>query len=109
MNSSWEEVEANRRLESRTSWYFMILCAPLALSPDWGVCQRLYRVEGDCKLELLDELELASGEDAPMSMDADGKTKRVVCGINSSLDSLETTKNQNCRKFVLDDGKCVCV
>ena len=66
-------------------------------------------MESNDSFELVNEFELEKGEDAPMSMAADGKTKRVVCGINSSLDSLETTKNQNCRKFVLDDGKCVCV
>lgn len=71
--------------------------------------QRLYRVESDAAFELVDEFELEKGEDAPMSMAAHQETKRVVCGINSSLVSLETTKNQNCRKFRLDDGKCVYV
>lgn len=42
-----------------------------------------------------------------MSMAAYAKTQQLVCGVNSSLEALKTGKNQNCRKFRVEDGKCV--
>ncbi|KAI1789016.1 WD40 repeat-like protein [Ganoderma leucocontextum] len=66
---------------------------------------RLYHVEGDSKLALLDELELASGEDAPMSMAAHPSRSEIVGGINSSEDALKSGPNQNCRVFHLEDSK----
>ncbi|PIL36872.1 hypothetical protein GSI_00562 [Ganoderma sinense ZZ0214-1] len=66
---------------------------------------RLYHVEGDSKLTLLDELELASGEDAPMSMAAHPSRSEIVGGINSSEDALKSGLNQNCRVFDIKDSK----
>ena len=42
-----------------------------------------------------------------MSMAAWPKTKEIICGINSSEDSLKSGVNQNCRKFVVQDSKYV--
>ncbi|PSR73491.1 hypothetical protein PHLCEN_2v10783 [Hermanssonia centrifuga] len=61
---------------------------------------RLYRVESDTVLELVDELELDKGEDAPMSMAGYPETKQLVCGVNSSAEALKTGENQNCRRFI---------
>ena len=55
--------------------------------------QRLYRVDDLKKLELLDELELNSGEDAPMSMVADLEVWRD--SINAFTVSLYTV----CRRI----------
>ena len=44
-------------------------------------------------MELLDELELASGEDAPMSMAAHPSRSEIVGGINSSEDALKSAPN----------------
>ncbi|THH01859.1 hypothetical protein EW026_g907 [Hermanssonia centrifuga] len=65
---------------------------------------RLYRVESDTVLELVDELELDKGEDAPMSMAGYPETKQLVCGVNSSAEALKTGENQNCRRFIVRDG-----
>ena len=69
--------------------------------------QRLYHIEGDKTLDLLDELELASGEDAPMSMAAHPSRTEIACGINSSEDALRSGPNQNCRVYNVKDKKCV--
>ncbi|KAI0722994.1 WD40 repeat-like protein [Earliella scabrosa] len=66
---------------------------------------RLYHVEGDAKVELLDELELASGEDAPMSMASHPQRSEIVGGINSSEDALKSGPNQNCRVYSIKDNK----
>ncbi|KDQ64694.1 hypothetical protein JAAARDRAFT_94360, partial [Jaapia argillacea MUCL 33604] len=66
---------------------------------------RLYRVESEKSFELVNELELLSGEDVPMSMAAHIETKSVVCGINSSLDQLQTGENLNCRIYGVDDNE----
>ncbi|KAF7800109.1 hypothetical protein EIP86_011354 [Pleurotus ostreatoroseus] len=66
---------------------------------------RLYNVNFEKDLSLLDEYELEKGEDAPMSMAAYAATQQLVCGVNSSLEALEQGKNQNCRKFRVADGK----
>jgi len=66
---------------------------------------RLYRVDGDNKLDLTHELELEKGEDAPMSMAAHPNDKQIACGINSSAEMLQGGKNQNCRVFDLADQK----
>ncbi|KAI0761730.1 WD40 repeat-like protein [Irpex lacteus] len=66
---------------------------------------RLYRVQSDTVMTQLDELELEKGEDAPMSMAAIPETKTIICGINSSEDSLKDGLNQNCRKFTVDSDK----
>jgi prolactin regulatory element-binding protein len=60
-------------------------------------------------MALVDELELQKGEDAPMSMAADGQTNNIVCGINSAEENLKDGPNQNCRKFAVQDGKYVLV
>ena len=64
-------------------------------------------MESNSVIEQLDEFELDKGEDAPMSIAAWPETKQLVCGINSSLESLKSSANQNCRKFVVEDQKCV--
>lgn len=69
--------------------------------------QRLYRVDGDKKLDLLDELELDKGEDAPMSMDAHPQNKEFVCGVNSSVERLKEAENENCRMYGVKDNKYV--
>lgn len=69
--------------------------------------QRLYKVEGDKVLTQVNELELEKGEDAPMSMASRLETKEIVCGINSSAESLQNGLNQNCRKYTVKDGKYV--
>ncbi|KAI0921414.1 hypothetical protein AcW1_004599 [Taiwanofungus camphoratus] len=66
---------------------------------------RLYRVDGDKKLDLLDELELDKGEDAPMSMDAHPQNKEFVCGVNSSVERLKEAENENCRMYGVKDNK----
>ncbi|KAJ3853001.1 WD40 repeat-like protein [Lentinula lateritia] len=64
---------------------------------------KLFKVAKDRSAEQLDELELAIGEDAPMSMATDGTT--VVCGVNSAPELLEKGENENCRVFKVDNGK----
>jgi len=66
---------------------------------------RLYRVDSDKSIELLDEWELEKGEDAPMSMSAVPELSQLVCGINSSEESLQKGQNQNCRAFSIQEGK----
>ncbi|GBE79367.1 WD40 repeat-like protein [Sparassis latifolia] len=66
---------------------------------------RLYRAENDKKLELLQELELESGEDAPMSMAAHPKNKDFACGVNSSAENMRSGDNQNCRLYSVEDHK----
>ncbi|KAI0080678.1 WD40 repeat-like protein [Panus rudis PR-1116 ss-1] len=68
---------------------------------------RLYRVNSEKVMELLDELELDKGEDAPMSMAASLDDKEIICGINSSEEQLKVKQNQNCRVFGIKDGKLV--
>lgn len=69
--------------------------------------QRLYHVESDKVINLLDELELEKGEDAPMSMAAHLGDSRLVCGINSSEEYLLHGENQNCRLFGIKENKFV--
>ncbi|EMD40452.1 hypothetical protein CERSUDRAFT_130311 [Gelatoporia subvermispora B] len=66
---------------------------------------RLYRVENHKTLELLSQLELDVGEDAPMSMAVHPTSKAIVCGINSSLKKLKEQNNQNCRIYDVEDTK----
>lgn len=83
--------------------------------------QRLYHVGDDRSLDLVDELELEKGEDAPMSMAAHSEvghactlfvhltvleqSRRLVCGINSSIEKLEKSQNENCRVYELKGKK----
>ena len=67
--------------------------------------QRLYQVDGDKKFDLVNEVELETGEDAPMSMAAYPKTKEFVCGINSAADKLKDGANQNCRVYTIAEQK----
>ena len=71
--------------------------------------QRLYRVESDKVLTQVDELELATGEDAPMSMASHIETKAIICGINSSADFSKSDSNQNCRRYTIVEGKYVSI
>ncbi|KAH9947322.1 WD40 repeat-like protein [Amylocystis lapponica] len=66
---------------------------------------RLYRVDNDKSLDLLDELELDTGEDAPMSMAAHTPTAAFVCGVNSAAQKLQEGDNQNCRTYAVGDHK----
>jgi prolactin regulatory element-binding protein len=69
---------------------------------------RLYHIGEGRALELVNELELEKGEDAPMSMAAHEETKRLVCGVNSTEELQEKGLNENCRAFSLKDRKCAC-
>ncbi|KZT72696.1 WD40 repeat-like protein [Daedalea quercina L-15889] len=64
---------------------------------------RLYRVANDKNIELLHELELEKGEDAPMSMAAHPSERYIACGVNSSEEALKDGANQNCRLFAVED------
>ncbi|KAK2466360.1 hypothetical protein APHAL10511_002002 [Amanita phalloides] len=66
---------------------------------------RLYTVDNERSIALVDEFELQSGEDAPMSMTADAESKTIFCGINSAQEVLEKGENQNCRVFTVHDTK----
>ncbi|PFH52522.1 hypothetical protein AMATHDRAFT_74010 [Amanita thiersii Skay4041] len=66
---------------------------------------RLYSVDNERSISMVNELELEVGEDVPMSMAADTETKTIVCGVNSALEKLEKGENQNCRAFVVKDNK----
>ncbi|EPQ59910.1 hypothetical protein GLOTRDRAFT_125665 [Gloeophyllum trabeum ATCC 11539] len=66
---------------------------------------RLYRVENEKSLDLLDEYEFAMNEDVPMSMAAHPKTKAIVCGVNSSHEKMLRGENENCRMLSVKDKK----
>ncbi|KAF5370100.1 hypothetical protein D9758_001205 [Tetrapyrgos nigripes] len=66
---------------------------------------RLFTVKDDRSVELVDEYELAKGEDNPMSMAAHPDGKNLVCGVNSALESLQKGVNENCRSFSIENGK----
>ncbi|KZT20765.1 WD40 repeat-like protein [Neolentinus lepideus HHB14362 ss-1] len=66
---------------------------------------RLYRVENEKSMELLDEYELGKDEDVPMSMAAHPKTKAIVSGINSANERMLRGENENCRMFSVKDKK----
>ncbi|KAH9938495.1 uncharacterized protein B0H18DRAFT_1205723 [Fomitopsis serialis] len=65
----------------------------------------LYRIDTDKYIELLHELELEKGEDAPMSMAAHPSERSFACGVNSSVEALQTGENQNCRIFGVEDKR----
>ncbi|KAG9051039.1 hypothetical protein FS837_000147 [Tulasnella sp. UAMH 9824] len=58
---------------------------------------RLYKVDPK-SLDLVNELELDPGEDAPMSMAVARKSQNIICGINSTLEKRKND-NQNCRVY----------
>ncbi|KAH9843963.1 WD40 repeat-like protein [Rhodofomes roseus] len=66
---------------------------------------RLYRIDSDKHIELLHELELEKGEDAPMSMAAHPLERFIACGVNSSAEALQGGANQNCRLFAVEDKR----
>ncbi|KAF8665705.1 hypothetical protein AX16_000157 [Volvariella volvacea WC 439] len=66
---------------------------------------RLYNIADDRSIELVDEFELAQGEDAPMSMAGHSETSTFVCGINSVEDEVMKGRNKNCRVFGASDKK----
>ncbi|KAF9045909.1 WD40 repeat-like protein [Hymenopellis radicata] len=66
---------------------------------------RLYNVNQDRSIEMLNEFELEAGEDAPMSMAADVQGKNLVCGINSTEELVARGENENCRVFEVNDNK----
>ncbi|KAH8106308.1 WD40 repeat-like protein [Cristinia sonorae] len=66
---------------------------------------RLYEVKSEDAIDLRNELELAAGEDVPMSMAANVEAKHIVCGVNSSLEFLKVGSNQNCRSYDVKESK----
>ncbi|KAI9467254.1 WD40 repeat-like protein [Lactarius psammicola] len=64
---------------------------------------RLYHVDEFLTLKLADELQLESGEDAPMSMAAHPDGSSFVCGINSSAEMVAKGENLNCRVYAVSD------
>lgn len=42
-----------------------------------------------------------------MSMAAHIDSRKIICGVNSSEESLKSGENQNCRLFGIKDGKYV--
>ncbi|KAI0053079.1 WD40 repeat-like protein [Auriscalpium vulgare] len=65
---------------------------------------RLYHVDEFLTMKLADELELESGEDAPMSMAAHPDGRTFVCGVNSPADKVSKGENLNCRVYTLDSN-----
>ncbi|EIM88128.1 WD40 repeat-like protein [Stereum hirsutum FP-91666 SS1] len=63
---------------------------------------RLYAMDETLNLKLVDETELGSGEDAPMSMAAHPEERKVVCGVNSAVDKVQKGENQNCRFYNIE-------
>ncbi|KAL1666125.1 WD40-repeat-containing domain protein [Schizophyllum commune] len=66
---------------------------------------RLFETQNDSQLKQVDELELAPGEDAPMSMAAARKASKIIAGVNSSEDRLKAGHNDNCRVLNVADKK----
>ncbi|KAI4518361.1 WD40 repeat-like protein [Schizophyllum commune Loenen D] len=66
---------------------------------------RLFETQNDSQLKQMDELELAPGEDAPMSMAAARKASKIIAGVNSSEDRLKAGHNDNCRVMNVVDKK----
>ncbi|KZS97651.1 WD40 repeat-like protein [Sistotremastrum niveocremeum HHB9708] len=66
---------------------------------------RLYEIRAGHDIHLLDEYELAKGEDAPMCMAYDIHANRIACGVNSSEEVIMAGQNQNCRIFSMDSDK----
>ncbi|KAG8743963.1 hypothetical protein FRC10_011037 [Ceratobasidium sp. 414] len=65
--------------------------------------QRLYEVDGtSAKIDLVTELELEQGEDAPMSMAVDYQGGTVICGINGPMEKMEEGINPHCRAFSVE-------
>ncbi|KAF9651281.1 WD40 repeat-like protein [Thelephora ganbajun] len=64
---------------------------------------KLFRVDGDSSIELLNEFELEKDADAPMSMVADPETGMFACGINGPLELIEKGENKNCRAYRVKD------
>jgi len=62
---------------------------------------RLYHVDEFLTLKIADELQLESGEDAPMSMAAHPDGSSFVCGINSSAEMVAKGENLNCRVYAI--------
>ncbi|KNZ73854.1 hypothetical protein J132_09495 [Termitomyces sp. J132] len=65
---------------------------------------RLFHVGPERSLEILGEVELNIGEDAPMSMAADKTARTIVCGVNSTIQNIEKGSNENCRVYTLKDN-----
>jgi prolactin regulatory element-binding protein len=64
---------------------------------------RLYHVDEFLTLKFTDELQLETGEDAPMSMAVCPGTYSFVCGINSSAEVVAKGENLNCRAYTVSD------
>ncbi|KIJ56638.1 hypothetical protein M422DRAFT_22792 [Sphaerobolus stellatus SS14] len=59
---------------------------------------RVYKVQSDEKIDLVDELELGA-DDAPMSIASYPENEEFVCGINSASTEMKKGNNENCRAF----------
>ncbi|TFY75347.1 hypothetical protein EWM64_g8665 [Hericium alpestre] len=66
---------------------------------------RLYHLDEVLQMKLVHELELANGEDAPMSMASTPDGGMLVCGINSTDDQVKLGQNKNCRVFQVEDSR----
>ncbi|KAF7331958.1 WD-REPEATS-REGION domain-containing protein [Mycena kentingensis (nom. inval.)] len=70
---------------------------------------RVYSVGSDRNLNLVDELELARGEDAPMSMATSPEDGTLACGVNSPMEQMAKGENENCRVYAFKDQKLALV
>ncbi|KAJ7068123.1 WD40 repeat-like protein [Mycena amicta] len=66
---------------------------------------RVYNVGDDRTISLVDELELARGDDSPMSMATSPEEGTLVCGVNSPEDQLVKGENQNCRVYAFTEQR----
>ncbi|KAH9994073.1 WD40-repeat-containing domain protein [Russula compacta] len=64
---------------------------------------RLYHVDEFLTLKFTDELQLETGEDAPMSMAPHPGGFSFVCGINSTAEKVAKGENLNCRVYAVGD------
>ncbi|KAJ7499072.1 WD40 repeat-like protein [Mycena latifolia] len=66
---------------------------------------RVYDVGEDRSINLIDELELERGEDAPMSMATHLEAGTLACGVNSPEEKLSKGENENCRVYAFKEQK----
>ncbi|KAF9509481.1 hypothetical protein BS47DRAFT_1301358 [Hydnum rufescens UP504] len=66
---------------------------------------RLYEIQDQGNvIELINESELERDEDAPMTMAVHPTDGALVCGVNSSIESLQKGTNEHCRLYVVRDN-----
>nr|GAT53998.1 predicted protein [Mycena chlorophos] len=66
---------------------------------------RVYSVADDREITLVDELELARGEDSPMSIATNPEAGTLACGVNSPPEQLAKGENENCRVYAFKEQK----